>query len=83
MDPESALECLRDQLAAAREQAKRTSDAFDAIVREVPSGIPYPDSVQRIRDASREYNSARVSLTIALKRLNDFQVRGIIPDDLK
>jgi hypothetical protein len=38
---------------------------FDGIGGEVPSGIPYPDGVQRIKNASRELSAARAALSAA------------------
>jgi hypothetical protein len=83
MDREVALELLQVELNAARKRVALASETFDAVIREVPTGIPYPDKVQRIRNASRDYSDARDSVAIAVKRMNELVLNGIIPDDLK
>ena len=65
------------------ERAHVASDAFDAIVADVPSGLPHPDGTQRIHNASRILSVARQEMMRAHERLHDFLTRGIIPEDLK
>jgi hypothetical protein len=48
-----------------------------------PSGLPYPDGVQRIKNASNKLNLARKAMATAHNRLNDYLSRGIVPEDLK
>lgn len=55
---------------------------FDGMVREVPSGIPHPDGVQRIKKASHDLSSARAALNAAVARQCAFVLHGIVPDDL-
>jgi hypothetical protein len=83
MDSKTAHTLLKEQLDKADQQAKIASEKFDAIIREVPTGIPHPDGVKRIHNASREYSAARQSVMIAMHRLNDLVVYGIVPDDLE
>ena len=73
------LECLNE--ATARVTA--ASESFQSVMREMPSGVPHPDGVQRIHNASRELNAARKEMMAAHSRLNDFISRGIVPEDLK
>ena len=56
---------------------------FNAITGEIPSGIPHPDGVQRIRNASRDLSSARAELMRVHNRIQDYLIRGIVPEDLK
>jgi len=53
------------------------------VVHDLPSRIPYPDSVTRITVATQAHNDARHENQAAMKRLNDYTLRGIIPIDLR
>jgi hypothetical protein len=70
-------------LTEATVRANTASEAFSAVMSEIPSGIPHPDGVQRIHDVSRDLSAARKEMIRAHSRLNDFLVRAIIPEDLK
>ena len=83
MDAEGIRERLMNELKAARESARLASEAFDRGVAGLPSGIPYPDSTASIHQLSCEYAVARQDVLIAVRRLNDFTVHGVIPDDLR
>src|SRR5205814_1334447 len=43
----------------ATERAHIASDAFEAIMAEIPSALPHPDGTQRIHNASRDLSAAR------------------------
>jgi hypothetical protein len=77
------LNVLNQDLQAATERAKEATAALDAVTREIPSALPYPDGTQRIHNIARELSLARVELMRAHNRLNDFLARGIVPEDLK
>ena len=70
-------------LTEATVRANAASEAFTAIMSDIPSGIPHPDSIQRIHNASHELSTARKDMMKAHSRLHDFLSRGIIPEDLK
>jgi hypothetical protein len=74
---------LKDELAAATEQAVQASEAFLKVTAEIPSGLPHPDGTQRIHNASHEMSQARERMLLAHKRLNDYVERGIGPEGLK
>ena len=74
---------LKDDVTEATERAHAASDAFEAIVTEVPSGLPHPDGTQRIHNASQKLSTARQEMMRAHERLHDFLTRGKIPEDLK
>jgi hypothetical protein len=59
------------------------SEAFNAIMSDVPSALPHPDGTQRIHNVSRKLSAARKEMMKAHARLNDFLSQGIIPEDLK
>jgi hypothetical protein len=48
-----------------------------------PSGLPYPDGAQRIKNASTNLTLARREMMRAHTRLNDFIERRVVPEDLK
>jgi hypothetical protein len=74
---------LVQELSEATARAESASETFNAVMGNVPSGIPHPDGVQRLHNASREMSNARQDLTKAHHRLNEFIERGTIPEDLK
>ena len=78
-----ALSILHQDLQEATERARAATVAFDALASKISSGLPHPDGTQQIHNASREVFQARVELMRAHSRLNDFVVRGIVPEDLK
>ena len=68
------------------ELTARTNEAsreFDAVMNQFPSGLPHPDGVQRIKNASNKLTIARRELMKAHTRLDDYSSRRIVPDDLK
>lgn len=77
------LNVLKQDLQAAAERSKAATAAFDAVMNEIPSGIPHPDGTRRIHNASREVTVARMEMLRAHHRLNDFLNAGVVPDDLK
>lgn len=74
---------LHQEVAVAAERAEAANLAFHALMRDIPSSVPHPDSSQRLHNASRELTIARQAMTEATLRLNDFLHRGTIPEDLK
>jgi hypothetical protein len=71
------------KLHEAIKRAEAATEAFSAITSRIPSGIPHPDGVQRIRSASHELTAARNEMMEAHHRLNEFLESGIVPEDLK
>jgi hypothetical protein len=74
---------LRDDFDAALKQQNTASKAFVETVRDIPSGLPHPDGVQRIENVSNALLAAHDQMIDAMIRLRDFENRGIIPGDLK
>ena len=83
MQREEILKRLQEDFAKAREQNHLASERFNAVVRDVPHGIPHPDGTQRVRNASHACSSASKSLMLAVSRLNAFVIHGTVPEDLK
>src|SRR5579863_601264 len=74
---------LIQDVVEATTRAHAASEAFSAVLADVPSGLPHPDGRQRIYDISRELSAAREQRMRAHKRLNEFLKSGTIPEDLK
>jgi hypothetical protein len=74
---------LHDEFLNAEDHARAALAAFDAVTREIPSGLPHPDGTQRIHNASREMSLARAEMMKAHNRLNDYLSLRIVPEDLK
>lgn len=74
---------LHQAFLSATERAREATESFDDAVREIPSGMPHPDGVQRIHNASRKVSVARIEMMKAHNRLNDYLGRRIVPEDLK
>ena len=56
---------------------------FEEIMLQSPSGLPNPDGVQRIKNASNELSIARKEMARAYERLGNYLDNGIVPEDLK
>ena len=56
---------------------------FQAVMSDIPSGLPHPDGTQRIHNASSQMKDAREGMMTAHKRLNDYLSVGTVPEDLK
>ena len=76
---EGILRSLQNNLREAREWRERASARFDEVTRAGPGGIPYPDSVDRIKAASKEYSLALNAFENALKEQNEYILHGKIP----
>src|SRR5258706_7665768 len=56
---------------------------FKAVTGQIPSGLPHPDGVQGIKNASAKLSIARKELMKAHRRLNEHSGSGIVLEDLK
>ena len=74
---------LFQEFVEATARVNAASEAFIAVMGDVPSGLPHPDGTQRIHNASRELSEARKEVMKAHVRLQGFLSQGIIPEDLK
>ena len=73
---------LQRELIAATARAHSATDAFHAIVDDIPSALPQPDGTQRIHNVYRELSIARRRMMEAHSRLSDYLVSGTIPEDV-
>jgi hypothetical protein len=62
---------LRD-VDVARQEFFESLAAFDSVISDIPSRLPPPDGVQRIRNFARQRDAAYASYRDALKRLSDY-----------
>jgi len=83
MSPVEIRTILRDDVERLRAASDIAADQFNAILYEIPSGLPHPDGVQRIRNASVEAAAARTRLMYALRRETAFVMEGTVPEDLR
>jgi hypothetical protein len=74
---------LVDRLVETTARVNAANRKFSEVMGQFPSGLPHPDGVQRIKDASNELTVARNEMMAAHDRLNSFLERGVVPDDLK
>ena len=68
------------QLTARIDEA---SAEFDEVMHHIPSDLPSPDGVLRIKNVSTKLSTARQELMQAHRRLDEYLDRGIGPEDPK
>jgi hypothetical protein len=56
---------------------------FESSIGQIPSGLPHPDGVQQIKNASNKLSTARKELMKAHSRLDEHFGSEIIPEDLE
>jgi len=71
---------LQRELQAATARAHLATDAFHAIMGDIPSSVPQPDGSQRINNTYRELSFARREMMRAHARLTHFLDTGIVPE---
>ncbi|MEO8371571.1 MAG: hypothetical protein ABI806_20455 [Candidatus Solibacter sp.] len=72
---------LAQELEDARRGHIASKEEFDAIIREVPSGLPPPDGVFRLEQSGKVSRRAMEVYYTALRRYSDFLLRDIMPED--
>lgn len=82
-EPEHIRKILRDALDAALLERNTASEAFDEILRDIPSRLPQAEGASRIKSASSALSVAREKMIAAMVRLRDYEILGIVPEDLK
>jgi hypothetical protein len=74
---------LFQELLGATARNSEAIREFDEVMGQFPSGLPHPDGVQRVKNASNKLSIARKEMGTAHNRLSDYLDRGIVPDDPK
>ena len=80
---EDRLTVLQRELTEATARAHQATDAFNAIMGDIPSSVPQPDGTQRINNVYRELSLARRDMMRAHTRLSHFLDNGVVPEDLE
>ena len=70
--PEQTRASLLQNVADATMRADAASETFQKVVDEIPSDIPHPDGVQRIKNVSQELTKAHNEMMEAHRRLDDY-----------
>jgi hypothetical protein len=83
MDKPEILKTLLQEVVEATEESYLANRKFLDLVKDVPSGLPHPDGVQRVMNASTEGAHAREKLRSARTRLEHFREHGFVPKDLR
>ena len=79
---EDGLARLQRDLKEATLRAHQATDAFNAIMGDIPSSVPQPDGTQRINNVYRELSLARREMMRAHSRLTHFLENGSVAEDL-
>ena len=74
---------LLDQIIEATARTNAANDVLTSIMQDIPSGLPHPDSLERIHIASHALQEARTSMMAAHRRLNEYLSRGIVPENVR
>ena len=74
---------LRSELDRTHRLYKAEAAHFRSVTQDIPSRIPHPDGVTRIRQDCDKHNHALDAYTAALRRFNDYAINRIVPDDLE
>ena len=72
---------LQEDLKRTTADFRRMQHAFDEVVRDAPSGIPFSDGQVRIVQSATALRIAFEKYREALTRYSDFVMRGIVPKD--
>jgi hypothetical protein len=78
---EDSLTRLQRELQEATGRAHQATDAFHAIMGDIPSCVPQPDGTQRINNTYRELSLARREMMRAHSRLTHFLDTGVVPEE--
>jgi hypothetical protein len=71
------------ELSRTREDYEKAHKEFLVVTSDIPSGIPHPDGVQRIKNAGAEERAAISDYIRALREFNAFAIDGKMPDRMK
>jgi hypothetical protein len=78
---EDSLARLQHELKEATLRAHQATDAFNAIMGDIPSAVPQPDGTQRINNVYRELSLARREMMRAHSCLTHFLDSGVVPEE--
>lgn len=75
------LESTRDCYRAAKD--KLITGLNDVVLSLCTAGTPLPDEYHLLREALAEESRLREDYLVAMTRLNDYLLRGVIPHNVK
>ena len=78
-DDEALTKILREKVEIARLRLDQANEHFKALARDAPPTIRQPDGALNIHQFGREYRDALKEFEEAMRKLNDFLLRGIVP----
>ena len=78
---EDSLTRLQRELQEATVRAHLATDAFHAVMGDIPSSVPQPDGTQRINNTYRELSVARREMLRAHARLTYFLDTGVVSEE--
>jgi hypothetical protein len=73
--PEQTRGSLMQNLEDATFRADAASEAFQKVIADIPSNIPHPDGIQRIKNASQQLTKSRDEMMEANRLLDDYVSR--------
>jgi hypothetical protein len=71
---------LAQRLERAETVWRQEQARFAGIVADIPSGLPHPDGVARIKIAADRHNRSLRNYRTALNEFRAFFVDGLVPD---
>jgi|SRR6476660_6987562 len=74
--PEQTRASLIQNLEDTTLRADAASEAFQKVMADIPSNIPHPDGLQRIKNASQQLTKSRDEMMEAHRLLDDHIKRG-------
>ena len=74
---------LLNDVQRARIAYDGAAKTFNALIGEVPSGLPHPDGALRLKQAGKESRRTLDLYSQSLKRYSEFILRNVIPEDLE
>jgi hypothetical protein len=67
---------LKQRLQIAKQAQKQAVKRFNEVIRDIPSGLPHPDGIERILNASHELTEAQGAVIALLRDLNQGSLDG-------
>ncbi|HWE52018.1 MAG TPA: hypothetical protein VG273_19655 [Bryobacteraceae bacterium] len=74
---------LKDRLSRAQRDYENARGEFKAFTSDIPSGLPFPDGTERIRNAGKALNFAISRYSAALDDFKSFIIEGVVPEYLR
>jgi hypothetical protein len=76
-------EILAEELRIARLAFECAKATLTKLMRDIPSGLPNPDGIERLKGAGKNYRARLNAYAGALQRFNAFVLNKTVPEHLK